>query len=422
MPPINGEASKTNGLPPQPLHHKSSSLTIAEQNEQYAEARITFDKTIRGHYRDGKAGYAHVGVLFLTWEADDLHCNATEVDSLNKMFEEEFLFETEAFQIPSKKSSTALMATVAAFCMKYDSPDCLAIIYYAGHGYPGQETGSFKLAAKVNGDADGDPRVFFNDIEACLRAPDCDQLVIIDCCYSARAFARHHIGRRKFELLTSTAHDRMSDAPGLPESFTQTLNEVLRDLLKQNPRGFSTSHLFREIYHRIPHKKPLHFDQSRHSYGKIWLRPQGQPANPSIDEGEPIYLKLDLKLNKPPEGAVINELASSLQFLPHVDEIKVKEIWAPRKRISDFMRFVWLVQRLRPFVTRIQEKRLKMKRKFQHIEGEGIPESVKRLQKQSLRKHESLYDWSSAQEHKRRKSFTWPIVPVHESNNSAVID
>ncbi len=151
MPSINGEATKPNGLPSQPLNHKSSLLTIEEQNEQYAEARITFDKTIRGHYRDGKAGYAHVGVLLLTWEADDLQCN-TEVVLLRELFEEKFHFETQTFQIPSKKCSTALMAKVAAFCMEYDSPDCLTIIYYGGHGYSGQETGSFKLAAKVNAD------------------------------------------------------------------------------------------------------------------------------------------------------------------------------------------------------------------------------------------------------------------------------
>ncbi len=226
--------------------------------------------------------------------------------------------------------------------------------------------------------------------------------------------------------MASTAHDKMSDAPGLQGSFTGIFNRVLQEQLKHNPRGFSTSQLFREIYHLIPEKKPLHFDQSRESYGKIWLRPQIHSAGPGTGDGEPIYLNLDLKLNKPPEGAIINELASHLQFLPHVDEIKVKDLWAPRKRVTDFMRFVSLVQKLRPIVKRLQENRLKQKRKFPiDFEGADVPESVKKLRKQYTQKRESLYDWSSAREgpaHNRRKSSTWPPVPVNERKEHAIVD
>ena len=426
MPPINDNPVTTNGLPSPPVHPKSASLTSEEQRDQYAEAVITFDKTIRGHYRDGKAGYAHVGVLFLTWEADDLQCKATEVDSLRALFADDFKFETDIFQIPSEQCSSALMAKVAAFCWKYDSPDCLAIIYYGGHGYSGEETGLFKLAAKVNADADGDPRVFFNDIEACLRAPECDQLVIIDCCYSARAFARNHVGKRKFELIASAAHNVQSDAPRLPGSFTQTLNQTLSQLLHENPRGFCTSQLFREIYHQMPEKRPLHFDQSRRSYGKIWLRPQVLPTSIDNDDEECTHLKLTLKLNKNPEGAIMNELASYLQFLPHVDQIKVEKLWAPRRTITDFMHFVMQTQKLRPLVRKIHEKRLQKKRKLSvRIEDEKVPMPVKRLQMQSSRKHESLYDWSSAREgpvRKRRRSSTWPHWPANEAGDSAHVD
>lgn len=45
------------------------------------EAQITFDKTLKGHYRHGKTGYNKVGALFLTWENDDMQCKATEVKS-----------------------------------------------------------------------------------------------------------------------------------------------------------------------------------------------------------------------------------------------------------------------------------------------------------------------------------------------------
>lgn len=45
---------------------------------QTKEARITFDKTLKGHYH-GKSGYKRVGCLLLTWEDDDMQCKQTEV-------------------------------------------------------------------------------------------------------------------------------------------------------------------------------------------------------------------------------------------------------------------------------------------------------------------------------------------------------
>lgn len=47
-----------------------------KQNEQ---ARITFHRTIDGHYRHGSTGYETVACLFLTWKDDDLQCKETEV-------------------------------------------------------------------------------------------------------------------------------------------------------------------------------------------------------------------------------------------------------------------------------------------------------------------------------------------------------
>ena len=78
MTPISTEPSiqAPNGihLPPSPqTQPKSPSQAQAEQ------ARIIFDKTLAGHYRDGRTGYRNVGALFLTWADDDLQCKNTEV-------------------------------------------------------------------------------------------------------------------------------------------------------------------------------------------------------------------------------------------------------------------------------------------------------------------------------------------------------
>ncbi len=118
--------------------------------EPYEELEITFNKTLEGHYRHGKTGYKRVGVLFLSWEEDDMQCKATEVDELRNLFDKEFNYETDYFLIPKDRWQTALQKRIADMFYEYDSPDCLTIIYYGGHGYEGKETKSLKLAAYIS--------------------------------------------------------------------------------------------------------------------------------------------------------------------------------------------------------------------------------------------------------------------------------
>ena len=127
--------------------HISTSSPRDDNEESYEELEIAFTKTLEGRYRDGKTGYNRVGALFLTWEEDDLQCKVTEVDALRKLFTEGFRYETEHFEIPKQRWQTALQKKIADFNYEYDSPDCLAIIYYGGHGYVGKETRSLKLSA-----------------------------------------------------------------------------------------------------------------------------------------------------------------------------------------------------------------------------------------------------------------------------------
>ncbi len=70
-----------------------------------------------------------------------------QVDKLRDLFQNTFNFKTEYYEIPSDRRETALHKKVADFCYEYDSPEDLAIIYYGGHAYEGQETKEFKLAA-----------------------------------------------------------------------------------------------------------------------------------------------------------------------------------------------------------------------------------------------------------------------------------
>ncbi|KAL8707664.1 MAG: hypothetical protein Q9220_007326 [cf. Caloplaca sp. 1 TL-2023] len=398
-----------------PPHTAPLHASKADPNDEpYEELEITFNKTLEGHYRHGKTGYNRVGVLFLTWE----------VDALRDLFANEFKYETKYFQIPKERWQTALQREVANLFYEYDSPDCLTIIYYGGHGYIGQETRSLKLSAKMEADATGDPTLFMNDILGCCRLPACDQLLILDCCYAANAFGPEHIGKRKFEMIVSSGYSERVPAPLHPGSFTKSFHKVLRKLLRDNPTGFVTSQLYREIYHSISHEtKPWLFDQARRDYGRIWLRPQ---APPTYDAGEPkkggAFLNLTLKLNQKPDSIVMNQLAMSLQYLPHIELVRFEKLYAPKKQIEDFMQYVRRAVKLRPLVRKLHAKR-RLKKLMALPQKEKQQERPWSFMKLWMdQKHPLELDWSgvlddhhnpspsSPVNHHRRKSFTWPPV------------
>ncbi|KAL9061639.1 MAG: hypothetical protein Q9206_000459 [Seirophora lacunosa] len=389
------------------------------------ELEITFNKTLAGHYRYGKTGYKRVGVLFLTWEEDDLQCKETEVDALRALFADEFKYETAYFQIPKERWQTALQKRIADFLYEFDSHDCLTIIYYGGHGYIGKETRSLKLAAKGEPDESGDPTLFMNDILGCCRLPTCDQLVILDCCFAANAFGREHVGKRKFEMIVSSGCEDKAPAPQHKGSFTEGLHQVLKNLLRKNKTGFATSQLYREIYHSIPQKpKPWLFDQAKRDYGRIWLRPQA-PLSPGYVEPEQgsAYLNLTLKLNKEPDSVAMNQLALNLQYLPHIDQVRFDKLYAPRKQIENFMLYVQRASKLRPFVRKIHAKR-RLKKLQALPQRDQMLQRPLSLMKLYMDQKDSLaFDWSSALDghnpspsspviRGRKKSFTWPREEV----------
>ena len=75
----NASADSSNESPPPSSYHARSKSASEKQRD---EARLTFNKTIDGHYRHGKTGYRQVGALFLTWKDDDMQCKETEVGTL----------------------------------------------------------------------------------------------------------------------------------------------------------------------------------------------------------------------------------------------------------------------------------------------------------------------------------------------------
>ena len=147
------------------------------------------------------------------------------------------------------------------------------------------------------------------------------------------------MGKRKFELFTSAAHDAESPAPKFEGSFTRALNQALQKLLKENEGGFLTSDLFNELYHSVPKDRPRPhwFDQSRHDYGKIRLRPHNSTAV-ATSERQNLFLNLTLRINVEPEDYIIHELARHLSYLPHVNEVRFEKMYAPMEDLFAFVK------------------------------------------------------------------------------------
>lgn len=105
MPPLPAKSSDDilSGATSTPPHHYRAKSARESQCE---DARVIFNKTIEGHYRQGKTGYRQVGALFLTWADDDMQCKATEVSEHNSSHIAHELRLLYAFRSPNWEISS----------------------------------------------------------------------------------------------------------------------------------------------------------------------------------------------------------------------------------------------------------------------------------------------------------------------------
>ena len=128
----------------------------------------------------------------------------------------------------------------------------------------------FYRLKNIEGD---DPPSFLDFIEDQLPLSLCEKLLILNCDYPFRRLRRLTFRDQKSKLLAAITHDRKS-VPWTTNYFTMELYFALRQLLRVNPEGFSTSHLHREVLGSLdPYRSyvPVLIDLSNHSSGDIWL-------------------------------------------------------------------------------------------------------------------------------------------------------
>jgi hypothetical protein len=372
-------------------------------------AQIEFNKSIAGCYRDGNAEYDAVGVLLLTWADDDMNCKEEEVNVLERVFKDDFNYHTEQYEIPSTESSEALFSRLDAFVRCYDSPSKLGIIYYGGHAekvessdgtgsdlelfarrtphgipaaslsrtntslsdlsLPDSPTDVKSLTAFDNpvpkGPRPPQPHISFMKICEHLKSSETDILLIVDSCFAAGAFTDQPFGGRKCELFCSIAEKDLARAPGQHGSFTKILTKSLSEMIRESPQGFSTPDLYRRVY-RQQHQahKPFLFNQSRLDYGKIWLRPCPQKDKSGTDlesDDDAIDSKytIDVRfhLTKSLDMMELNRVVKALQWIPFVQRVKMQSMHSPNDDLSDFIRTVYMANRLRPVLARIRRRR-----------------------------------------------------------------
>ena len=252
-----------------------------------------------------------------------------------------------------------------------------------------------------------------------LRLPVCDVLLIIDCSFSAKTFVHEPFRKNKLELLVSAANDARSPAPFLPQSFTSTLYETLKRLLKEKPGGFTTSCLYSETYHTMPvtnspqllNTKPLHFSQ--HGLASIVLQPQVHTRNAKPRNQESTFLKLTLRLNKIPDLTVMNKLAQNLQYLPHVEQVSFGDLYAPREQVMAFMNTVVQARKLKPLIRRLQAKRRLQRISDLKAKGVSIETSQSLLKLRLSRQSSSAWGWTATRvrEHEDKSSLRAQSLP-----------
>jgi hypothetical protein len=180
------------------------------------------------------------------------------VDSLGTVFSETFHFDVTKVCLKTDTETTAQAQVnyeVASFVRKEDRPKRLLIVYYAGHGTPGNVEGHLEIFGKSSPHDARDRlkdklnKVIWNRAEALLQDTRADVLEIFDCCYAGNLGIRSP-ATRAFEYIAATGAGSTTRSPG-PESFTSALIWALKELVQEN-HCFTTQQLMQKIKRSAP--------------------------------------------------------------------------------------------------------------------------------------------------------------------------
>ena len=137
-------------LPPEP----STVDYKAQDTKDDSEYQVLWSKKMdEGKKYNRSSTYTNVAVLLLCWEetCDDLAVKE-EVSKLRNTLEGRFCFHTQNSYLDTKNEKrlqVQVNSLVASFICAHDGPNTLLIVYYAGHGRPGDRYGHLILHGLV---------------------------------------------------------------------------------------------------------------------------------------------------------------------------------------------------------------------------------------------------------------------------------
>lgn len=130
-----------------PEEQSAACYDSAEEAEASRHQVLWANTMDEGRYQNPSL-YEQVEVLLLCWKVCDMD-TTSEVDDLRTVLEVVFGYHatTEYLDANSKqKLQVQVNARVAKFVEDCDGPNTLLIVYYAGHGRPGEFFGELELA------------------------------------------------------------------------------------------------------------------------------------------------------------------------------------------------------------------------------------------------------------------------------------
>ena len=136
----SSSASEGHALPIRSLH---------EDEIQDAEYQVQWNITMGEGKYNHPSTYDKVVVLLLCWAQSSNDLKTTEeVDALRLVLENRFKYRTTTEHLDNdnkKRLQVQLNSKVAAFVDANDGPNTLLIVYYAGHGKPGEIRGDLEM-------------------------------------------------------------------------------------------------------------------------------------------------------------------------------------------------------------------------------------------------------------------------------------
>ncbi|KAG9248593.1 hypothetical protein BJ878DRAFT_572243 [Calycina marina] len=224
----------------QPYYQAIPSLQEAppppERTEFESFARHLQDAAMLLYAQANRSPYRTVSVLLLRWE-DDLSVEE-DVQDLEKIFREQYNYQTESWCIPSTPNPTAKLSMQMAQHMEFARSDHLLIVYYTGYGFVGPD---HHLYWACNAREDS-TRLKWDGIRCLLEDAQSDILLLLDSCAVADAGTAGGHGVKQALAAYTPEHSQRETGP---RSFTSYLVEALGKLGTGRP--FTIQRLHEEI-------------------------------------------------------------------------------------------------------------------------------------------------------------------------------